>query len=183
MQSNKWGAHAWEFFHTITFNYPLKPSYEIKEQNRHFFENIRHILPCNICKESFTFFYEHIPIDYFLDDRNGVVYWLYVMHNIINLKLGYNTVNLKYVILKYENNRAKCGNIDTTNLEKIKECQDKKKWNEEMENFYINTINKYQNYMVKKISNIIKKYKNRQEIVNIKYTLKKLCKKNITLDL
>ena len=86
MQSNKWGNHAWTYYHTITFNYPLDPQQEDKENYRTCFENMRKILPCNICRNSFNFFYCNLPIDEYLSDRNGITYRLYMIHNLINLK-------------------------------------------------------------------------------------------------
>ena len=37
MNVNKWGPGGWVFLHTITFNYPLKPTLADKENYRNFF--------------------------------------------------------------------------------------------------------------------------------------------------
>lgn len=174
MQSNKWGPHAWEFFHTISFNYPLEPKQCDKERYRNFFESIKSILPCSICKNSFTFFYENLPIDQYLEDRNGVVYWLFTIHNIINLKLENELTSFRDMILKYENTRARCGNIDTKNKDKLIECQKAIAWNNEMEDFLQQTINKYETFTIKKIAKLIKENKDRQEIININISIDKL---------
>lgn len=174
MQSNKWGNHAWEFFHTLSFNYPLEPTQNDKEKYRIFFENIKEILPCSACKNSFTFFYDNLPIDLYLDDRNGVIYWLFIMHNVVNLKLENKLMNFREIILKYENMRARCGNIDTKNKEKISECQKPINWNDEMEEFYLITLKKYEKDTIKKIARLIKSNNERQEIINININIDKL---------
>jgi hypothetical protein len=167
MQSNKWGNHAWEFSHYVSFNYPVKPTLADKEYCKTYFENLKNILPCKICKNSYAFFYDNFPIDEYLNDRNGVVYWLYIIHNIVNLKLNNKLSPFKCIILKYENDRARCGNINTKDEKKIKECQKQLEWNDEMEYFYNETIDKYEKLTIEKISYLIKKNKKRQEIIDI----------------
>ena len=41
MQSNKWGKHAWEFSHYVSFNYPIKPTQHDRECCRTYFENLK----------------------------------------------------------------------------------------------------------------------------------------------
>ena len=167
MQSNKWGSHCWEFCHTISFNYPINPLKSDKISYKMFYENLKNILPCNICRCSYTFFYDNFPIDDYLDDRHGVVYWVYIMHNIVNLKLNNEWKTLKEVILKYENNRARCGNIDTKDSQTLSDCQKQIKWNDEMEIFYGHIINKYEHKTIKKIANIIKNNTEHHDILKI----------------
>jgi uncharacterized protein YdhG (YjbR/CyaY superfamily) len=76
-------------------------------------------------------------------------------------------VDFRDVILKYENLRARCGNIDTTDSEKLKECQKKIEWNVEMKHFYDNTIKKYYNITTDKISFMLKNNTDRDEIKQI----------------
>lgn len=167
MQSNKWGKHAWEFSHYVSFNYPIEPTQNDKEYCRTYFENLKNILPCSICRNSFVFFYDNFPIDEYLNDRHGVVYWLYTIHNMVNYKLNNKSTPFKSIILKYENDRARCGNIDTKDEKKTKECQKPLEWNDDMEKFYNETMEKYEKLTIKKISLLIKNNKKRQEIIDI----------------
>jgi hypothetical protein len=174
MQSNKWGKHGWEFLHSVSFNYPIKPLQEDRETYRFFFESVKKILPCKICRDSFTFFYDNIPIDEYLDDRNGVVYWLYIMHNIVNLKLSNKLESFKDILLKYENQRAKCGNINTKDKELLSECQKDIDWNDAMEEFYQQTIDKYEKKTIETISKLIKNNREKQDVINILLTINEL---------
>jgi hypothetical protein len=121
MQTDKWGPHAWEYLHTVTFAYPEEPSAIDKQDYYDLFSNLRTTLPCKHCRDSYSIFFKHIPIDNYLDSRYGLVFWLYVIHNMVNLKLNKDTVSFKDVIIKYENLRARCGKVnDKAVLEKCR---------------------------------------------------------------
>jgi hypothetical protein len=113
MQTDKWGPHAWEFLHTITFAYPESPSAVDRQNHYDLFSNLKYTLPCKYCRESYAVFFRHLKIDDYLDSRYGLVFWLYVFHNLVNLKLGKQPASFKDVLTKYENIRARCGKVDT----------------------------------------------------------------------
>jgi hypothetical protein len=121
MQSDKWGPHAWEYLHTVTFNYPERPSAVDKQNHYDLFNNLRSTLPCGYCRQSYGIFFEHVSIDDYLDSRFGLVFWLYVVHNIVNLKLNKDVVKFSDVVRKYEGLRAQCGKMD--DKEKLQQCR------------------------------------------------------------
>jgi len=123
MRVNKWGSNGWDFLHTITFNYPIKPSIDDKKNYKNLFSSLNNTLPCIYCQQSFTIYSEYIPIDNYLEDRNGLSYWLYIIHNLVNLKLGKKTIKFIDVVNKYESYRAKCGKITNENKKEILTCQ------------------------------------------------------------
>lgn len=172
MQSNKWGPLGWDFSHAVTFNYPLEPTREEKQQYKNYFVSFSIILPCRICSNSFKFFYENLPINDYLEDRNGITYWLYIIHNLVNLKLGNPIVHFKDVILKYENMRARCGNINTKDKQILEDCQLPLEWNRKMERFMNDTFEKYHNMTIRRIVKMIKKHEERPEICNILKNIK-----------
>jgi hypothetical protein len=114
MQSQKWGPHSWEFLHSVTFSFPLEPSDTDKENYKNFFTSIQFILPCSFCRSYYSILLKYIAIDCYLDSRHGIVFWLFIIHNLINKKLNYPLQNFKYVMLKYENLRARCKPITVT---------------------------------------------------------------------
>lgn len=121
MQTDKWGPHAWEYLHTVTFAYPENPSPVDKQNYYDLFSNLRKTLPCKYCRDSYSIFFKHIKIDEYLDSRYGLVFWLYVIHNMVNLKLGKETASFKEVIMKYENLRARCGKVDSKEM--LEQCR------------------------------------------------------------
>ena len=129
MNVNKWGPGGWDFLHSITFNYPLEDEVESVhlENYRDFFKSLGNMLPCKYCRESYLIYYKYIPIDKFLDSREGVVYWLYKIHELINEKIFKPNASLEDIVRKYEDMRAKCGKMsrDGDKDKQYKTCQAK----------------------------------------------------------
>ena len=48
-----WGPPMWHTLHTISFNYPIKPSKEQKENYYQYFLTLQHVLPCRDCRENY----------------------------------------------------------------------------------------------------------------------------------
>jgi hypothetical protein len=106
MQTSKWGPSAWDYLHTLTFNYPEKPTDDNKKYYYELFNNLKFTLPCKYCRESYNIFFKYIDINNYLNDRMGITYWLYIIHNIVNYKLNKKTVDFIDVVNFYEKRRA-----------------------------------------------------------------------------
>jgi len=50
MLTSVWGPSLWHYMHTMSFNYPVKPSREDKKHYRTFIMNLKHVLPCKYCR-------------------------------------------------------------------------------------------------------------------------------------
>lgn len=87
MQTKKWGPAAWEFVHTIAFNYPDKPTMEDVNDYTVFFDYLGTQLPCKYCRESWANFRQELPIEPFLESGIHLGLWSYKMHNKVNNKL------------------------------------------------------------------------------------------------
>ena len=120
MNVNKWGPGGWVFLHTITFNYPEKPTTADKKRYIDFFNMVGSMLPCKYCRNSYNVYIKHVPINKFVDSREGITYWLYYIHNLVNDKVFKNdSTDFEEVVKKYERFRAGC--------KKVKKNNDKKK--------------------------------------------------------
>ena len=53
MMTSIWGPPLWHFLHTMSFNYPINPSFEDQHNYRQFITNLRYILPCKYCRDNF----------------------------------------------------------------------------------------------------------------------------------
>jgi len=174
MQVNKWGPSGWTFLHTVTFNYT--PTDESKIKYKLFFDNLGTVLPCPYCCSSFTTYAKALPIDEYLDSREGLTYWLYCIHNLVNQKVCKELRSFKEIIIEYEKIRAKCGKITAENQVEIKTCQIKQKETidyEFIDKFIENTYQKYR----EKTKNHIKKLFNENDNPN-KDSLDQYCKDN-----
>jgi hypothetical protein len=103
MNQNIWGPHLWFSLHTISFAYPLKPTQEDKDNYKNFFLNLKHVIPCSVCKKNYKRHIEEHPIDGFLDTKKSLVYWVIDMHNMVNAEIGKKILSYDVVIKKYEN--------------------------------------------------------------------------------
>jgi hypothetical protein len=151
MQTIKWGPGLWVGLHCMTYNYPLEPTQSDKDHYKIFFDYLQYMLPCIYCRQSYTTYLNYLPIDKFLNDRHGVTYWLYSLHNLVNQKLQKPMIDFTECCVQYEKMRAKCGKVienDAKYIECVKEvekinCNDVKKFVSETENKYKSLVNKY----------------------------------------
>ncbi len=113
MNQNIWGSHLWFSLHTISFNYPLKPTQEDKDNYHEFFMGLRNVIPCSVCKKNYLRHLNEHPIDNFLSDRRTLVYWLIDLHNMVNVEIGKKVLSYDVVVKKYEDAYGKKINLDT----------------------------------------------------------------------
>jgi hypothetical protein len=110
MLTSVWGPSLWHSLHTISFNYPVKPSITEKKQYYDFFMSLKNILPCRYCRENYVKNIKTIPLNMkTMKNRNSLSKWLYNLHEEINKMLGKKS-NLSYedVKLRYEMFRSRC---------------------------------------------------------------------------
>ena len=53
MLTSVWGPSLWHVLHTISFNYPTRPTHKDKERYRTFILSLRHVLPCSYCRKNY----------------------------------------------------------------------------------------------------------------------------------
>ena len=101
MEPKVWGSHAWIFLHTITLNYPDEPTKFDKENYKNFFENLSHVIPCEVCKNHYKQNIKKYPIQ--LESKETLTRWLHKIHNIVNIKNGVEEFSYDEFIKKYSN--------------------------------------------------------------------------------
>lgn len=110
MLTSVWGPTLWHSLHTISFNYPVFPSREQKQQYFNYFKSLQDILPCKYCRDNFKKNLEILPLNSeVMANRNNLSRWLYEMHNLVNKNLE-KPIILSYeqVRDRYENFRSRC---------------------------------------------------------------------------
>lgn len=86
MDPTKWGPHLWFFLHTISFNYPENPSFNNKTNYNDFYNTLKNIIPCELCKAHYIKHLETSPPN--LSSRNELVKWTIDLHNQVNIEVG-----------------------------------------------------------------------------------------------
>ena len=119
MLTTVWGPSLWHTLHTISFNYPIKPTQQDKTNYKRFIMDLKNILPCKYCRMNFKKNLKTLPLTVkALKNRSNFSRWMYNMHEIINKMLGKKS-NLKYcdVRERYEHFRSRCTqDIDTLKI-------------------------------------------------------------------
>jgi hypothetical protein len=87
MDTRFWGPAGWKLLHQIAYKYPENPTNEDKLNYGIFFSNIANVLPCKYCRKSYSKFLKNLPIENFLENRDKLTEWLYLIHNKVNNKL------------------------------------------------------------------------------------------------
>lgn len=127
MLTSVWGPPMWHSLHTISFNYPVKPSKEDKENYYNYFKNLRFVLPCKYCRDNLVNNYKRLKFGKSkFKDRNTLSRFVYDLHEEINKMLGKKS-GLTYSAVRdrYEHFRARCLNKPEEHKSKIeKGCTD-----------------------------------------------------------
>jgi len=108
--SNIFGPPLWLFLHIISFNYPINPTIDDKNNYRNFIINLQNVLPCKTCRENLTKNFKQLPLTMKdMESRETFSKYIYNLHNVIN-KMLHKRIQITYdeVKNKYEDYRAKC---------------------------------------------------------------------------
>jgi hypothetical protein len=105
-----WGPCMWHYLHTMSFNYPVVPTYENKIHYYQFIVNLRNVLPCGKCRENLCKNLKKLPLKWTdMKNRESFSRYVYKLHETINKMLGKSS-GLSYddVRERYEHFRARC---------------------------------------------------------------------------
>ena len=110
MLTTVWGPSMWHFLHTMSFNYPVKPTHDQKRHYMEFILNLRNVLPCKYCRMNLTNNLATKPIRMSnMESRDTFSRFVYDLHETVNRLLGKNS-GLTYcdVRERYEHFRSRC---------------------------------------------------------------------------
>ncbi len=120
MLTSVWGPSLWHYLHTMSFNYPVKPTKQDKKNYKQFVYNLRKVLPCKYCRTNLYKNLKVLPLkDKDLKNRCNYSKWMYKLHELVNKMLGKKS-GLTYADIRerYEHFRARC-TIDIDKKPKI----------------------------------------------------------------
>ena len=111
MMTSIWGPPMWHVLHTISFNYPVEPTKQDKENYKEFIGTLKHVLPCGKCRANFVDNLKVVPLrEKELSSRDAFSRWMYRLHEHINDMLGKKSgLDYESVRERYEHFRARCG--------------------------------------------------------------------------
>ena len=127
MLTSVWGPPLWHFLHTMSFNFPVKPTEEQKKQYKRFILNMKHVLPCKYCRINLKKNLKDLPLTQKdLASRDAFSRWMFNLHEKVNEMLKKKS-NLTYyeVRNRYEHFRSKCKKTKKSKPKKSKTCKRK----------------------------------------------------------
>lgn len=110
MLTSVWGPSLWHTLHTISFNYPVKPTTKDKLNYRNFVLQLKYTLPCKYCRMNLRKNFKELPLTMGkMKSREIFSKYIYDLHELINKMLKKKS-NLTYedVSQRYEHFRARC---------------------------------------------------------------------------
>jgi hypothetical protein len=129
MLTTIWGPPMWHFLHSMSFNYPVKPTVQQKRHYRDFILSLQHILPCGKCRENLKSNFKKLPLTMkAMENRETFSRYVYDLHELINTML-HKKSGLTYdqVRERYEHFRSRC---TTTVKKKLRRTKQKRKQKE-----------------------------------------------------
>jgi len=105
-----WGPSMWHYLHTMSFNYPVKPTAADKKHYKDFMLNLQYVLPCKYCRQNLTNNYKLHPLKASdMANRENFSRYVYQLHEMVN-KLLKKKSGLSYcdVRERYEHFRSRC---------------------------------------------------------------------------
>jgi hypothetical protein len=108
-----WGAPAWHFLHTLSFNYPVRPTLQQKVNYRNFILNLKNVLPCGKCRENLVKNFQKLPLTMsHMKNRDSFSRYIYELHEVINKMLCKKSgLTYEQVRERYEHFRARCKSV------------------------------------------------------------------------
>jgi hypothetical protein len=110
MLTTVWGPAMWHYLHTMSFNYPVKPTLQDKKHYKDFIYNLRYVLPCKYCRINLTNNLKKKPLMMcHMASRATFSRYVYELHELVNKMLNKKS-NLSYcdVRERYEHFRSRC---------------------------------------------------------------------------
>ena len=83
MLTTVWGPSMWHYLHTMSFNYPVKPTSSDKKYYLNFMESLQYVLPCRHCRENLVNNYKAHPLkSCVFKNRDSFSRYIYELHEI-----------------------------------------------------------------------------------------------------
>ena len=110
MMTSIWGPPLWHSLHTISFNYPIKPTKEQKNQYFNFYNSLQGILPCKFCRENLIKNMKVLPLNKSIfKNRETLSIYIYDLHELVNKMLDKKSgLSYEDIRERYEHFRSRC---------------------------------------------------------------------------
>jgi hypothetical protein len=110
MLTSVWGPGMWHYLHTMSFNYPVRPTPQQKAQYRNFILQLQYVLPCGKCRKNLKRNFRKMPLTMEqMESRETFSKYIYQLHELVNKMLNKESgMTYEMVRERYEHFRARC---------------------------------------------------------------------------
>ena len=115
MDPKIWGPKLWFVSHSVAFNYPENPTENDKQTRKQWFALYKDIIMCDVCKQHYREHWDKNPIDPYLKNRDGLIKWVWMLHNSVNESIGKNKWSFEQMMEHYSNIFGQKCTINTSN--------------------------------------------------------------------
>ena len=124
MMTSIWGPPLWHTLHTISFNYPVKPTKEEKDNYYLYFKSLQGVLPCRYCRDNLKKNWKSLPLKKSIfKNRETLSKYVYDLHELVNKMLNKkSTLSYEQIKDRYENFRSRCLDKKKNNSKKELGC-------------------------------------------------------------
>lgn len=125
MLTSVWGPGMWHYMHTMSFNYPVKPTKENKRDYRDFILNLKNVLPCGKCRANLHKNFKRLPLTMKeMKSRDTFSRYIYDLHELVNKMLNKSSgLSYEDVRERYEHFRARCAKSLTKTCKNTKKIE------------------------------------------------------------
>jgi hypothetical protein len=74
--------------HIVSLGYNPEPSKQEQEDAIKFYTSLKTMLPCGICRAHYSEFLREMPVEDAVASRDHLIYWVFRLHNKVNVNLG-----------------------------------------------------------------------------------------------
>ena len=77
-----WGHSGWKFLFSMAYVYPEDRPDTITRQNYYLYLiHLKNMLPCEKCRQHYAEYLDNKPLQFYLQNRESLFYWLLGLHN------------------------------------------------------------------------------------------------------
>jgi hypothetical protein len=88
MSPDVWGPYFWTTMHIASLGYSPHPTEQEQKAAIAFYESLKYMIPCPICRDHYSYLLESRPIAQAVGSRDALVAWVFDIHNSVNQQLG-----------------------------------------------------------------------------------------------
>jgi hypothetical protein len=94
MPPDVWGPIFWNTMHILSLGYPAQPTNDDKAAAKQFFQSLKILLPCPVCREHYKQHVTDAALEEAVQSKGQLIFWVWELHNRVNQMLGKSELSM-----------------------------------------------------------------------------------------